>query len=105
MMGACIYAGIANNATQLLSYLDAAEAAGVKVLWPMQQFGWTGNPACDPLSPSFDKSRPKSCNYTDRISDPEWVAGVTANVSFVMHHPALLGYCASLSHRTDGSRH
>ena len=58
----------------------------------MQQFGWTGNPACDPLSPSFDKSRPKSCNYTEQISDPEWVAGVTANVSFVMHHPALLGY-------------
>ena len=83
---------IAHNATRLVRYLDEAEAAGVKILWPMQQFGWTGNPACDPLSPSFDKSRPKSCNYTEQISDPEWVAGVTANVSFVMHHPALLGY-------------
>ena len=103
MADACGHAGIAVNTTHLLSYLDAAEAAGVKVLWPMQQFGWTGNPACDPLSPSFDKSRPKSCNYTERISDPEWVAGVTENVSLVMHHPALLGYCASLFITVDGT--
>jgi len=44
---------IMHNTTAQLAYLDAAHAAGVKVLWPMQEFGWTGNPSCDPLSPSW----------------------------------------------------
>jgi len=33
-----------------------------------------------------------TCDYMKRIEDPAWKAGVIANVTLVMHHPALLGY-------------
>eukprot|EP00040_Diaphanoeca_grandis_P029827 m.175459 g.175459 ORF g.175459 m.175459 type:complete len:773 (-) comp31821_c1_seq1:377-2695(-) len=79
-----------HNTTRVFEYFDAAHKAGVKVLMPMQQFGWTGNPACDPLS--HPSGVPAWCNYTARINDPAWTAGVIANVTLVKSHPALLGY-------------
>jgi hypothetical protein len=64
------------NVTDQRLYLDWCHAAGVKVLYPMIYF--TG---------ALNKQ-----NYGNDWASPEWIAAVSANVSHVKDHPAILAW-------------
>ena len=64
------------NITDQRLYLDWCHAAGVKVLYPMVYFTGATN----------------TNNYGRDWESPAWLAAVSANVSGVKDHPAILGY-------------
>ena len=66
------------NASDQLHYLDLCHAAGVKVLYPLADLGFTAG---------LNKQ-----NYAKDWLNPAWVSAVRGNVTLVKSHPALLGY-------------
>eukprot|EP01051_Picozoa_sp_SAG22_P004058 SAG22_NODE_209_length_15177_cov_9.282995_8_plen_407_part_00 len=64
------------NSTDQRLYLDWCHAAGVKILYPMMYFSGVVNKQ----------------NYGSDWASPEWIAAVSANVSRVKDHPAILGF-------------
>lgn len=76
------YELVALDPQEQLSFLDHCHASGIRVLFPMQQFGVTGG-----ITVNYSK-------HWDGSADARaWQAQVVANVTLVKHHPALLGYC------------